>query len=66
MIDAPPPADLRLRAATDADARAIWTVHTRAIRISAASHYTEDELEYLWDNSDSVAVVFHGTSTPSP
>ena len=49
MIDAPPPADLRLRAATDADARAIWTVHTRAIRISAASHYTEDELD-AWVN----------------
>lgn len=25
--------------------------------------YTDDELEYLWDNSDAVAVVFHGTFT---
>ncbi|MEI7548438.1 MAG: AMP-binding protein [Actinomycetota bacterium] len=25
--------------------------------------YTEDELEYLWENSDTVAVVFHGTFT---
>ena len=23
--------------------------------------YTEDELVYLWDNADAVAVVFHGT-----
>src|SRR5262245_4770767 len=23
--------------------------------------YTEDELAYLWDNADAVAVVFHGT-----
>jgi len=25
--------------------------------------YTEDELVYLWDNADAVAVVFHGTFT---
>ncbi|MDO8390739.1 MAG: acyl-CoA synthetase [Actinomycetota bacterium] len=25
--------------------------------------YTDDELEYLWENSDTVAVVFHGTFT---
>jgi 3-oxocholest-4-en-26-oate---CoA ligase len=25
--------------------------------------YAEDELVYLWDNADAVAVVFHGTFT---
>jgi len=27
--------------------------------------YTEDELVYLWDNADAVAVVFHGTFVPT-
>jgi putative acetyltransferase len=45
MTDGALPANVRLRAATDADAVGIWKVHTRAIRISAASHYTEDELD---------------------
>jgi GNAT superfamily N-acetyltransferase len=45
MTDGPLPANVRLRAAVDADARGIWAVHTRAIRVSAATHYTEDELD---------------------
>jgi fatty-acyl-CoA synthase len=27
--------------------------------------YADDELVYLWDNADAVAVVFHGTFTPT-
>ncbi|HEX5367085.1 MAG TPA: AMP-binding protein [Acidimicrobiales bacterium] len=27
--------------------------------------YREDELAYLWDNADAVAVVFHGTFSPT-
>jgi 3-oxocholest-4-en-26-oate---CoA ligase len=26
--------------------------------------YTDDELVYLWDNADAVAVIFHGSFTP--
>lgn len=45
MTDDPLPATVRFRDAVDADAHALWTVHTRAIRISAASRHTEDELD---------------------
>ncbi len=34
-----------LRAARESDARALWSVHARAIRGLAAAHYSEDELE---------------------
>jgi GNAT superfamily N-acetyltransferase len=34
-----------LRAARPGDEQSLWSVHTRAIRISAATHYTEDALE---------------------
>ena len=34
-----------LRAARPGVEHALWSVHTRAIRISAATHYTEDALE---------------------
>ncbi len=33
------------------------------VPVNTNYRYTEDELEYLWDNSDAVAVVFHGTFT---
>jgi putative acetyltransferase len=39
------PANVRLRDAVAADTQGIWRVHARAIRASAASHYTEDELD---------------------
>jgi acyl-CoA synthetase (AMP-forming)/AMP-acid ligase II len=31
------------------------------VPVNTNYRYTEDELAYLWDNSDAVAVVFHGT-----
>ena len=31
------------------------------VPVNTNYRYTDDELVYLWDNSDSVAVVFHGT-----
>jgi acyl-CoA synthetase (AMP-forming)/AMP-acid ligase II len=31
------------------------------VPVNTNYRYTEDELAYLWDNSDTVAVVFHGT-----
>ncbi|MCU1504947.1 MAG: fatty-acid--CoA ligase, partial [Ilumatobacteraceae bacterium] len=33
------------------------------VPVNTNYRYTDDELEYLWDNSDAVAVVFHGTFT---
>lgn len=33
------------------------------VPVNTNYRYTEDELAYLWDNSDTVAVVFHGTFT---
>jgi len=33
------------------------------VPVNTNYRYTEDELAYLWDNSDSVAVVFHATYT---
>jgi putative acetyltransferase len=39
------PAGVALRDAVAGDAQGIWRVHARAIRASAASHYTEDELD---------------------
>ncbi len=33
------------------------------VPVNTNYRYTEDELAYLWDNSDAVAVVFHGTFT---
>ena len=39
------PANVRLRDAVAADTQGIWRVHARAIRASAASYYTEDELD---------------------
>ena len=34
------------------------------VPINTNYRYTDDELAYLWDNSDAVAVIFHGTFTP--
>jgi acyl-CoA synthetase (AMP-forming)/AMP-acid ligase II len=31
------------------------------VPVNTNYRYTEDELAYLWDNADAVAVVFHGT-----
>ena len=31
------------------------------VPVNTNYRYTDDELAYLWDNSDTVAVVFHGT-----
>ena len=31
------------------------------VPINTNYRYTDDELAYLWDNSDAVAVIFHGT-----
>lgn len=39
------PTSVALRDAVAADTQGIWRVHVRAIRASAASHYTEDELD---------------------
>jgi acyl-CoA synthetase (AMP-forming)/AMP-acid ligase II len=33
------------------------------VPVNTNYRYTDDELEYLWDNADAVAVVFHGTFT---
>lgn len=33
------------------------------VPVNTNYRYTEDELTYLWDNSDSVAVIFHATYT---
>ena len=33
------------------------------VPVNTNYRYTEDELAYLWDNADAVAVVFHGTFT---
>ena len=33
------------------------------VPVNTNYRYTDDELAYLWDNADAVAVVFHGTFT---
>ena len=33
------------------------------VPVNTNYRYTDDELTYLWENSDAVAVVFHGTFT---
>ncbi|MBI5087916.1 MAG: AMP-binding protein, partial [Actinobacteria bacterium] len=33
------------------------------VPVNTNYRYTDDELTYLWDNADAVAVVFHGTFT---
>ena len=33
------------------------------VPVNTNSRYTDDELVYLWDNADAVAVVFHGAFT---
>jgi 3-oxocholest-4-en-26-oate---CoA ligase len=33
------------------------------VPVNTNYRYTDDELTYLWDNSDAVAVIFHGTFT---
>ncbi|MGY9073101.1 MAG: AMP-binding protein [Acidimicrobiales bacterium] len=35
------------------------------VPVNTNYRYTSDELVYLWDNSDAVAVVFHGTFVPT-
>ncbi len=34
------------------------------VPVNTNYRYTDDELEYLWDNADAVAVVFHGSFAP--
>jgi fatty-acyl-CoA synthase len=34
------------------------------VPVNTNYRYTDDELVYLWDNADAVAVVFHGTFAP--
>ena len=35
------------------------------VPVNTNYRYADDELVYLWDNADAVAVVFHGTYTPT-
>src|SRR4051794_15843752 len=35
------------------------------VPVNTNYRYTDDELVYLWENADAVAVVFHGTFTPT-
>ncbi|MCU1377044.1 MAG: fatty-acid--CoA ligase [Acidimicrobiales bacterium] len=35
------------------------------VPVNTNYRYTDDELVYLWDNADTVAVVFHGAFTPT-
>ena len=35
------------------------------VPVNTNYRYVEDELAYLWDNADAVAVVFHGSFTPT-
>ncbi len=37
------------------------TMKAGLVPVNTNYRYTEDELVYLWDNADAVAVVFHGT-----
>ena len=39
------------------------TIKAALVPVNTNYRYTADELVYLWDNSDAVAVVFHGTFT---
>ncbi len=39
------------------------TLKIGLVPVNTNYRYTEDELVYLWDNADAVAVVFHGTFT---
>jgi len=34
------------------------------VPVNTNYRYTDDELVYLWDNADAVAVIFHGTFAP--
>jgi len=45
MAESPETPPVTVRPARAADAPAIWSVHARAIRMSAVSHYTESEVE---------------------
>jgi acyl-CoA synthetase (AMP-forming)/AMP-acid ligase II len=38
-------------------------LHARLVPVNTNYRYGDDELAYLWDNADCVAVVFHGTFT---
>ena len=35
------------------------------VPVNTNYRYTEDELVYLWENADAVAVIFHGDFTPT-
>src|SRR5213079_2707663 len=35
------------------------------VPVNTNYRYADDELVYLWDNADAVAVVFHGEFTPT-
>src|SRR5205809_7874641 len=35
------------------------------VPVNTNFRYTDDELVYLWDNADAIAVVFHGSFTPT-
>jgi ribosomal protein S18 acetylase RimI-like enzyme len=58
------PKGIALRAAHRADAEAIVSVHTRAVRISAASHYSEDEID-TWVSRMTVATCVEAMQSRS-
>ena len=35
------------------------------VPVNTNFRYTDDELVYLWDNADAIAVIFHGSFTPT-
>src|SRR3954469_25608015 len=39
------------------------TIKAGLVPVNTNYRYVDDELVYLWDNADAVAVVFHGTFT---
>ena len=42
---------------------AVAALHVRLVPVNTNYRYGDDELAYLWDNADCVAVVFHGSFT---
>ena len=44
-------------------ATTLGTLLARLVPVNTNYRYGDDELAYLWDNADCVAVVFHGTFT---
>jgi 3-oxocholest-4-en-26-oate---CoA ligase len=42
---------------------AVGALYARLVPVNTNYRYGDDELAYLWDNADCVAVIFHGTFT---